>query len=57
MFGIDKNSGEVKVVKSIQADMVGFYRLVIGVQDNGLPPHTVFSNIAIDVTEVNGYSL
>ena len=53
MFGIDKNSGEVKVVKSIQADMVGFYRLVIGVQDNGLPPHTVFSNIAIDVTEVN----
>lgn len=52
MFKIDKRSGEIKVQSKINSAMAGYYRLGIGVHDNGLPPHTVMSSVGIDVTKV-----
>ncbi|KAF6016771.1 PCDH1 [Bugula neritina] len=51
MFKIDKRSGEIKVQSKINSAMAGYYRLGIGVHDNGLPPHTVMSSVGIDVTK------
>ncbi|XP_067948200.1 protocadherin beta-10-like isoform X2 [Watersipora subatra] len=50
MFGIKKLTGEVTVAKKINPEMVGYYRLEIGVQDNGLSPNTVVTNVGVDVT-------
>ena len=53
MFGIEKETGHVKLVKPIDKDMAGHYRLQIAVQDNGLPPHTILTYIGITITEVH----
>lgn len=53
MFGIEKSTGDIKVLMSIDPSMVGYYRLGVGVHDNGQPPHTVLSNIAIHITKVS----
>lgn len=53
MFGIEKLTGSIKVLMAIDPSMVGYYRLGVGVHDNGQPPRTVLSHIAIQITKVN----
>lgn len=52
MFSIEKLSGEIKVSSPIEQAGIGYYKLEIGVHDNGLPPHTVFTLVIIRVTKV-----
>ena len=52
MFSMEKLTGEIKVRMAIDPSMEGYYRLGVGVHDNGQPPRTVLSNVGIQITKV-----
>lgn len=52
IFDIDKETGDLTIASEMDSSMIGHYKLELGIHDNGLPPHTVFTVLFIRITEV-----
>ncbi|XP_054698251.1 LOW QUALITY PROTEIN: protocadherin alpha-6-like [Grus americana] len=53
VFGIDRNSGEIRLRGDIDFEDVGLYRLQVDAADQGNPPLSGHCKVVVDVLDVN----
>ncbi|XP_068062421.1 protocadherin alpha-6-like [Anomalospiza imberbis] len=53
VFGIDKKSGEILLLKELDFEDVNLYRLQVGATDQGNPPLSGHCKVVLEVVDVN----
>ncbi|NXK95359.1 PCDA6 protein, partial [Formicarius rufipectus] len=53
VFGIERKSGEIRLLSDIDFEDVGLYRLQVDATDQGNPPLSGHCKVVVEVLDVN----
>ena len=55
-FGINRTSGQVKLERAFDREIVRYYTLCIQASDKSISPHSAQIRVHVDITDVNDYA-